>query len=121
LKIIDPGHKYSLHCLDGSIDQTLTFVKREGSGYPGNEGSYLGTTCQEVLRALVDRCEYLGNQIPCWQTFLAKKLLVLCLWLFEQRHAKKSGKTVRFKGIMAAPTCVVCGHIFCEKHDEGTV
>jgi len=35
---LDRGHKYALRHLDGNEVETLTFVKREGDGYPGNIG-----------------------------------------------------------------------------------
>lgn len=119
MEIIDSGHKYKLHTLDGVVDNScLTFVKREGAGYPGNKGVYPGTTCQEVLRALIDRLGYLNNQIPCWQTTLAKFCLVIALWCFECRHAARKGRmlfVLPWK-ITEEPFCNECGHIKCLEH-----
>lgn len=66
MKVLDPGHSYALLELDTWEDVPyeagLRFVKREGPKYPGNEGSYSGTTLQEVLRACCDRLRYVSHQ-----------------------------------------------------------
>ena len=62
MKVIDPGHKYELAHLDGNGHEVLTFVKREGDGYPGNIDHHAGTNLQEVFRAALDRVKYLDNQ-----------------------------------------------------------
>lgn len=59
---LDPGHKYLLPTFDGELNQTLTFMKREGEGYPGNIGHYPGTNMQAVLRAIYKRMEYLETK-----------------------------------------------------------
>lgn len=119
MEVIDPGHRYKLRSLDGEADCNLIFVKREGAGYPGNAGSHPGTTCQEVLRALVNRLDYLNNQIPCWQNRLARSCCLIALWLFEHRHAKRRGRrlTVGFWNILSQPVCGYCGHIQCREHN----
>lgn len=111
---IDPGHKYSLSPLDGPIGQTLTFVKREGTHYPGNEGHYCGTTSQEVLRALLYRAVYVNQQKPCWQTQLSMFLLETIIWLYEHRAAKLHGRKPpsRFQAVFYS-TCPYCGHVNC--------
>jgi len=57
MKIIEPGHIYELHSLDGTTTEheTLRFVNRE----PGTE--HPGTQTQEVLRALIDRTMHCDN------------------------------------------------------------
>jgi hypothetical protein len=64
MKILDAGHRYQLDHLDGDNVTELTFVKRSGAMYPFNIGEYEGTNVQEVLRALIDRTEYLNRQKP---------------------------------------------------------
>lgn len=65
MKIIEPGHIYRLHWLDGVPDQELTgtvstceadliFVNRE-------DNPHGGTQTQEVLRALIDRTMHCDN------------------------------------------------------------
>lgn len=118
MKVIDRGHKYKLHTLDGDTKSYLTFVKREGLGYPGNVGSYPGTTCQEVLRALIDRLEYLNNQIPCWQNQIARLCCIIALWLFEYRHSRRKGRVLKVLPwrVLDRPICSQCGHIECLEH-----
>jgi len=57
MKIIEKGHKYKLHTLDGEMDVTLTFVKR----FRGVE-NHAGTINQEVLRCLIDRVVVLDSE-----------------------------------------------------------
>lgn len=75
MKVLDQGHKYQLDTLDGKEPEILTFVKREGDKYPGNVGSYSGTTTQEVLRVLIDRTKYVDKQIPAREN----GLIIVCL------------------------------------------
>lgn len=59
MDIIDLGHHYKLSTLDGNAEVYLTFVRR----FRG-EDNYAGTTCQEVLRVLIDRTKFLDGEIP---------------------------------------------------------
>jgi hypothetical protein len=121
MKIIDPGHKYSLDILDpDGYEQILRFVKRTGENYPGNDSSYSGTNLQEVLRALVDRFKYLDNQIPHPINPLCVSLLRTCLYLLEVRAAQQRGiafdTEYNTSAIELLNTCPECGHINCKKH-----
>jgi hypothetical protein len=122
VQVIDPGHDYWLNELDGGYPQPvsrLTFVKREGPNFPGNVGSHQGTTSQEVLRALIQRAEYVYNQIPCWETRLSVFLMGLVIWLYEHRAAKRHHrKSPRFYDATFGKTCPQCGHVGCvaEEH-----
>jgi len=67
MKVLDPGHKYELAVLDGDLPVILTYTKRIGDKYPGNEPpAYSGTTLQEEWRAQIDRLRYLNNQESHW-------------------------------------------------------
>jgi hypothetical protein len=123
LTVIDPGHKYLLGSIDGELPQVLQFVKRcdlqDPARFPGNTDAYPGTTLQIVLRALIDRVNYLQGQHGC----LENKLLLLCLklsiWLLEHRAARRHHRAY-FKGLQFAasePLCDECGHTVCE-HQE---
>lgn len=115
----DPGHYFSLRVLDagsGASEQTLTFVKRAGPGYPGNVGTYPGTTSQEVLRALIDRAEYVNNQERCAETEAAMHLMRSALLLLEIRAARKHGRTLPIETLDQlenADVCPSCGHVGC--------
>lgn len=124
MEAIDPGHKYHLRSLDLPYGlergfETLTFVKREGPGYPGNVGHHSGTTTQEVLRALIQRAQYVNGQIPDPANGLVIQNLREAIWHLEQRAARRHGRPwtlpIAFEGIEELPTCPRCNHIGCEE------
>ncbi len=116
MRVIDPGHQYALEHLDGNLEELLTFVKREGAGYPGNVGSHPGTNIQEVLRALIDRLKYLHYQIPDYGNIYAIEDLRHALKKMEMRAARRHGRPfpVFMKDLELMPVCQLCGHIGCE-------
>jgi hypothetical protein len=128
VEVIDPGHTYHLRSLDLPIGERgfamLKFVKREGPRYPGNRGHHSGTTTQEVLRALIERSEYVNGQIADPANVLVARHLRECIWLLEERAARRHGRklplslsTINAGGvdrIETYPTCPKCNHIGCE-------
>lgn len=124
MQILDEGHQYGLDVYDGVGQQTLTFMKREGPGYPFNVGHYPGTNCQEVLRALINRVEYLNSQIPCQDNQRILMHLRHAFLEFERRAV------IRHKVAELEPLqlweddvpvellahCRICGHIRCLGH-----
>ncbi len=121
MKIIDAGHQYELDCLDGPDKQLLTFVKRMGDKFPFNTSAYSGTNCQEVLRVLIDRTEYLQKQKPCAETESIIGLLRSALLLFELRAARQHNKTLSLfstNELISEKPCKECGHIKCQQHRE---
>lgn len=116
MKILDAGHSYLLDSLDGGESVQLVFVKRCGENFPFNLGSHPGTNCQEVLRALIDRCEYLNRQKPCAETEAAIGCLRSALLHFEARAARRHGRSLDLESTQAlvnAVTCAKCGHVGC--------
>jgi hypothetical protein len=117
VRVLDPGHDYVLQSLDGEAPQRLTFVKREGPGFPGNVGSHPGTTTQEVLRALIDRGEYVNRQVPCAETEAASALMKSALLLLETRAARRHDRVFAdfptLDEATTAPGCAKCGHVGC--------
>lgn len=124
MRIIDPGHFYLLDVLDGYASDDwgrgLLFVKRVGDKYPGNAPpAHYGTTSQEVLRALIDRSEYVNRQIPCAETEAAIGLLNAALLLFEVRAKRVNGSNLdvgTLAEVVTGVTCPSCGHVKCERH-----
>lgn len=59
MRVLDPGHKYELDNLLADTKTILQFMKdpslHGGSGYDG-------PTCQEVLRAMIDRVQVLDAE-----------------------------------------------------------
>lgn len=116
VEVVDPGHAYRLPSFDGELFQTLTFMKREGEGFPGNVGHYPGTNLQSVLRACFDRVVYLQRQIPHENNIAIMCHLRHCLRELEQRAAERHGYNVNLITLDLASSgamCVVCGHVLC--------
>lgn len=120
MKIIDPGHVYLLRMLDSPKQDSnvlLTFVKREGEGYPGNVGHHKGTNLQEVLRALIDRIKYLDNQIHDIRNDQVLHYLRSSILQLEMRAAERHGRKLPIfdmDEIELQPVCGGCGHIGCK-------
>lgn len=115
MRVLDPGHWYSLNMLDGPGNVRIRFVKREGAGYPGNAGRYAGTNVQEVLRACVDRLGYLNNQIPDVETRRAMEHLIDAIHSLEVRAAKRHGRKPPGRDASVfGPTCSRCRHVGCK-------
>ncbi len=129
MKVIDSGHKYLLEVYDGDGTETIaiTFMKREGPGYPSNVGHYSGTNCQELLRVFIDRVKYLNKQIPCADNQRILEHTRRAFLEFERRGAMRHGDTeleplqlwdVEDVPVELIPHCRVCGHIRCFGHGE---
>lgn len=118
MRVLDPGHEYGLRSLDGTDSDivTLTFVKREGPGYPGNVGSHSGTTTQEVLRALIERTQYVDGQIHDEANDQVLHHLRMTIWHLEERAARRHGRywLVGPQEIEKLATCEKCNHIGCD-------
>ncbi len=122
MNVVDPGHGYDLATIDGLEDgfQRLTFVKRDDppEKYPGNEGHYPGVIIQEVLRALIDRVQYLDAQIPCIENQILVDHLRKGFFALEYRAHMRHGawlpdRNALTEPIETYPACPTCGHIFC--------
>jgi hypothetical protein len=63
VKVLDPGHRYALDNLETGGETVIQFYKdavlHGGDGYPG-------PSCQEYLRAIIDRVEELDRERP-WE------------------------------------------------------
>lgn len=135
MKVTEPGHVYQLAFLDGApsahwgtvSDDTLTFVKRVGPRFPGNDqigngDAHPGTTMQEVLRALIDRVHYLDAQEPHPRNQDVIASLRRAIYDLELRAAQRHGRLSAFYQLVMAygpeiehmGTCPKCLHIGCE-------
>lgn len=121
MKVLDPGHSFALDVLDPPGHPhtvlrnhlVLDYVKREGPGFPGNEGHYPGTNMQEVMRSLISRLMYLDKQVPDFRNARIVFNQRNSLWLLEQRAAERHGRILveREGPIETWPTCGKCGHV----------
>lgn len=82
MEVIDAGHKYKLKNLHYHTYSELQFYKD-----PDINGSLeqQGTNCQEVIRALINRVEFLDNQKPWEGNKVILQHLRETLALFEAR------------------------------------
>jgi hypothetical protein len=123
VKVLDTGHSYELDHLDGSGKTTLTFVKREGEGYPGNIGHHEGIWLQELWRAEIERVTRLNQQVPCMENIWVLRNLRDNIRFLEERAARRHGRNPDWRlyekdgstndQIEYLPTCQHCGHIGC--------
>jgi len=119
--ILDPGHQYELLTLDGELSQTLTFVKRMDAEhperFPGNTNAYPGTTLQSVIRCLIERIDYLQNQIPDVNNLVIREMFLRQLWLLEERAARRHGYSFPYfpREMAELPMCPHCGHVICHE------
>jgi hypothetical protein len=113
MKVMDAGHKFELDHLDGNGCEVLTFVKREGDGYPGNVGHYEGTNLQEVLRTLISRTLYLYSQIPDGYDVRVVDHLRAAIVELETRAARRHNRELPefWPNVEQMPTCSRCGHV----------
>jgi hypothetical protein len=120
MKVLDPGHRYSLSVLDIKDELPYTchlqFVKRIGEKFPGNQPpAEPGTTVQEVLRAVVDRLAYVNNQQPHQDTREAQLFVEMAIWHLERRAAIIHERPVpNPHEAIYGVTCPKCGHVGCE-------
>lgn len=112
--VIDPGHSYLVDSLDGGNPQPIDFVKREGQSYPGNIGHHPGTNCQELLRVLINRYQYLNKQIYSPHNISCIDYARRELWHLEYRASERHGRVLDVDTLVEIedePYCPKCGHI----------
>ncbi len=114
--VIDPGHKYALSTLDGDgAPVVLTFVKRIGANYPGNESAYAGTTLQETLRACLDRIKYLDRQKPHSGNIVVFAGINNAIIALEDRASERHGRPYNGShDCVYGIQCPKCLHVGCE-------
>ena len=119
MKEISLGHIYSLQILDSKTTDchsNLVFVKRKGIKYPGNKEEHSGTSCQEVLRAVLARLAYLDGQLQDDRNKISAGHIGRAIFLLEQRAAERHGRIPPspFESIFCN-TCNFCGHVGCQE------
>ena len=75
MHVLDPGHRYALDNLETGGETIIQFYKdsalHDGDGYPG-------PSCQEYLRAIIDRVQELDRERPDVENAII---------LYDLRHA----------------------------------
>lgn len=81
MQVINKNHLYLLDSMEGTNPQKIQFVEKEqvdGVFKTVNDG----TTNEEVLAVLIDRCKGLGEKLPSRENSLAvTKLEEALMWL----------------------------------------
>lgn len=92
MKIIEPGHKYTLANMENG-EQGLSFIQKE----PTPNGDHLletisdGTTNEEVLRVMIDRMIFLQTKAPCRENAIViTKLEESLMWLEKRTQDRKA-------------------------------
>jgi hypothetical protein len=113
MRVIEPGHIYALHSVDGADEQTVRFVKRRdelGELLDGTRRTP-GILTQELLRVAIDRTLYLYAEAPCDEDTAILEHLRAALTLYESRAARRTIE--KLAKPESADTCGICGHIIC--------
>lgn len=101
MKVLRPGHRYELANFEKQQEpgQQIQFIEKE----PAAEGSTElvtvndGTTNEEVLKVLIDRCQSLYAKFPSRETALAiTKMEEALMWL-EKRTRDRIARNVEGK------------------------
>jgi hypothetical protein len=93
MKVITPGHKYELENfeLSGAPGQKIQFIQKEGEPLKTVND---GTTNEEVLAMLIDRCRFLANKLPSRETSIAITKMEEALMWFNKRTAERKARGV---------------------------
>lgn len=100
MEAITPGHLYALDNFEpGSAGQTLQFIQKEPDP---NEPTKLvttanGTTNEEVILMLIDRCTFLYNKFPSTETLNAIACLEEALTQLQLRTRDRLARGVEGK------------------------
>jgi len=96
MRIIKEGHEYVLDGFEQTIEgsQHLQFIHKEpvNSKYPSELKTVTdGTTNEEVLKVLIDRCQFLYSKFPSRETALAMyKMEEALMWLNKRTEDRKA-------------------------------
>lgn len=95
MRKIDKGHKYELKN-STEPHQILTFIKK--TPIPDSdklELVYDGTTNEEVLKALIDRIEYLNSVVASRENqYIITLLKKALMWSEKRTHDRKKRKVL---------------------------
>lgn len=94
MNVIDPGHEYQVNSIGDEPDQIISFLKRVNG-----ELIHDGTTNEEIIKVLIDRMNYLQNQVPCVENEIAITGLTIALNSLESRTTKRVAQGIMSKDI----------------------
>jgi len=95
MKVIRDAHLYELESMEGTFPQRVQFIEKEERyrTLAAMDKTFVtvndGTTNEEVLKMLIDRCKKLGEKLPCRENSIAVTKLEEALMWFEKRTANR--------------------------------
>jgi hypothetical protein len=96
MKVLVHGHKYELSGFEGpGGNQIIQFIQKRPAGASTKLRTIAdGTTNEEVLRALIDRLQFLSKLLPSRETSIAiTKCEEALMWL-DKRSAERRARRV---------------------------
>ena len=125
IEVAVAGHEYKARVLDGEEGQMalIRFVMRNDppDKYPGNDDAFPGVIIQELLRAILDRMDYLDKQNPCDENkWIMGHLREAFMGLEIRAHRRHDTAMPELDApIETYEPCPTCGHIFCTWCKDG--
>lgn len=119
MRVLEPGHVYELHNVDGKGLQVIHFVRRrddEALLLPEDQ-RHEGVLFQEVVRMLVDRINYLNAEGPCAENVEIMESLRRIIQLGEIRAARRTIE--KHPMIERMDVCEICQHALCTHRGFG--
>lgn len=113
MRIIEAGHIYEMHNVDGEPGdmQLIRFVRRRSDDAKLMPSFTPGILAQELLRVLIDRTLYLNAEAPCAEDMAIIEKLRDCLKLYEARAARRTIEKLPMPEMQEV--CGQCHHILC--------
>lgn len=104
MKILTPGHRYELENFENKDQpgQDLQFIEKEqvaGGPLGALRTVNDGTTNEEVLKVLINRCESLYQKFPSEETWCAINHLKSALYAFQSRTYERQQRGVEGKAL----------------------
>lgn len=92
--VIESGHAYQLHNIEGNEVQKIQFIQKEDDGSGNLVTVKNGTTNEAMLQVLLDRLEFLYGKLPDPYTRKAIDLIDTALATLEARTAYRKEHNV---------------------------
>lgn len=121
MKVLDPGHRYALDNLETGGETILQFYK-DPALHDGN--GYSGPSCQEVLRAVIDRVQELDREKPDIENAIIIHDLRHAIAAFEgramRRRVEKDGLAIERVPVAADGHLLLASADTHPKGEDGT-
>lgn len=112
--VVEEGHVYEVHNVDGDGTQRIEFVRRRDgeARLLSLEHRSEGILSQELIRVLINRTLYLNAEAPCNENVVILDALRTALRAYESRAARR---TIEKQPMPErSPVCPICHHMLCD-------